>query len=74
MPNSNDAERIAVLEANQRHMEHKIDQMASKVDEMHEVLLQARGARWAIVGVAGLAGFLASKLAYLAGLIGIKLP
>lgn len=74
MPNSNDAERIAVLEANQRHMERKIDQMASKVDEMHEVLLQARGARWAIVGVAGLAGFLASKLAYLAGLIGIKLP
>lgn len=73
MPNSNDAERIAVLEANQRHMEHKIDQMASKVDEMHEVLLQARGARWAIIGVAGMAGFLASKLASVAAFFGMKM-
>lgn len=74
MPNSNEVERIAVLEANQRHMERKIDEMAEKVGEMHEVLLQARGARWAIVGVAGLAGFLASKLAYVAALFGIKMP
>lgn len=73
MPNSNEVERIAVLEANQRYMEHKIDQMASKVDEMHEVLLQARGARWAIVGVAGLAGFLASKLASVAAFFGMKM-
>ncbi len=53
--------RIAVLEANQRHFETKMDKMSSKVDEMHEVLLQARGARWAILGVASLAGFLAGK-------------
>lgn len=53
--------RIAVLETNQRHLEDKLDKMSSKVDEMHEVLLQARGARWAILGVASLAGFFAGK-------------
>lgn len=53
--------RIAVLEANQRHLEGKITSMSGKVDEMHEVLLQAKGAKWAILGVASLAGFFAGK-------------
>lgn len=55
-------ERIAVLEANQQHMRDKLTEMSAKVDEMHEVLLQAKGAKWAILGVASLAGFLAAKL------------
>lgn len=55
-------ERIAVLEANFKHADAKLDKMAEKVDEMHEVLLQARGARWAILGVASFAGFFAGKL------------
>jgi hypothetical protein len=54
-------ERIAVLEANQVHMRDKLNEMSSKVDEMHELLLQAKGAKWAILGVASLAGFLAGK-------------
>ena len=33
--------------------------MAAKVDEMHAILLQARGVRWAIIALAGLVGFLA---------------
>jgi hypothetical protein len=33
--------------------------MSAKVDEMHAVLMQARGVRWAIIAVAGLVGFLA---------------
>jgi len=55
-------ERIAVLEANFRHADAKLDRVAEKVDEMHEVLLQAKGARWAILGVASMAGFFAGKL------------
>lgn len=54
-------ERIAVLEANQLHMRDKLVEMSAKVDEMHSVLLQAKGARWAILGVASMAGFLAGK-------------
>ena len=54
-------ERIAVLETNHKHAVDKLDNMAKKVDEMHEVLLQAKGARWAILGVASMAGFIAGK-------------
>jgi hypothetical protein len=39
-------------------MEGEVAKMAAKVDEMHAILLQARGVRWAIVAVAGLVGFL----------------
>ena len=55
-------ERIAVLEANQQFMRQQLSDMNQKVSEMHEVLLQAKGARWAILGVASLAGFLAGKI------------
>ena len=35
------------------------ERMSAKVDEMHAILLQARGVRWAIIALAGLVGFLA---------------
>lgn len=66
-------ERIAVLEANFKHAEAKIDKMAEKVDQMHELLLQAKGARWAILGVASMAGFLAGKLGGVFSMFGAKL-
>lgn len=50
-------ERLAVLEERVRHMEDDMSSMSSKVDEMHAILLQARGAKWAIVAIAGAAGF-----------------
>lgn len=68
-----DGERIAVLEANQRHLEGKIDLMAKQVTEMHELMLQAKGARWAILGVASLAGFLAGKAGGILGYLGFRL-
>ena len=40
-------------------MEVELGGMSAKVDEMHTILLQARGVRWAIIAVAGLVGFLA---------------
>jgi len=52
-------ERLAVLEQKVSHMEQELARMASKVDDMHAILLQARGVRWAIIAVAGLVGFLA---------------
>ena len=65
-------ERIAVLETNHRHAEAKFDSMSKKVDEMHEVLLQAKGARWAILGVAGAAGFFAGKLGTFLSIFSVK--
>jgi len=52
-------ERLAVLEHKVSHMERELERMSVKVDEMHAVLMQARGVRWAIITVSGLVGFLA---------------
>jgi hypothetical protein len=40
-------------------MEEELERMSVKVDEMHAILLQARGVRWAVIAVSGLVGFLA---------------
>jgi hypothetical protein len=50
-------ERLAILEQKVSHMGGELDKMAAKVDEMHAILLQARGVRWAVIAVSGLVGF-----------------
>jgi hypothetical protein len=39
-------ERLAILEQKVSHMDEELDRMSAKVDEMHAILLQARGVRW----------------------------
>jgi hypothetical protein len=53
------SERLVILEQKVSHMEEELDKMAAKVDEMHAILLQARGVRWAVIAVSGLVGFVA---------------
>lgn len=55
-------ERVAKLEVHMEHLAAKLDDTHQKVEEMHAILLQAKGARWVIVGLAGVAG-LASGVA-----------
>lgn len=55
-------ERLVRLETKHEHMTEKVEAMAEKVDEMHELLLQARGVRWVIIAMATIGGFLASKI------------
>ena len=45
-PARSSSERLAVLEQKVSHMEEELDRMSAKVDEMHAILLQARGVRW----------------------------
>jgi hypothetical protein len=52
------SERLVILEQKVSHMEAELDKISAKVDEMHAILLQARGVRWAIIAVSGLVGFL----------------
>lgn len=66
-----DVERIAKLETEIEHMSRDIAAMATKVDQMHGILMQAKGAQWAVLGMAGLMGFLASKAGELVGWIGV---
>lgn len=37
-----------------------IDAMSEKVNAMHDVMMQAKGARWLLLGTAALIGFLTS--------------
>lgn len=55
-------ERIAKLEVKIEHLTTALETMSEKVEELVKLLNQAKGARFAILGVAGLAGFLSGKL------------
>jgi predicted KAP-like P-loop ATPase len=55
-------DRVIALEVQVRNLEGDIQSMARKVDVMHEILLQAKGARWVIIGTAAIAGGIASFL------------
>lgn len=55
-------DRVVALEVKVQHLTDTVDTMASKVDEMHNLLMQARGARWAIIAAASAGGFIAAKL------------
>ena len=61
-------ERVATLEAENRHLLEKVDEMAKKVDEMHAVFLRAQGAQWVILASAAVGGFLAGKVGFLTSL------
>lgn len=49
-------ERLAVVEQKVSHMKIELDKVSLKVDEMHAILLQAKGVRWTVIAVSGLAG------------------
>lgn len=55
-------ERLVRLETKHEHLTEKVEVMAAKVDQMHELLVQAKGVRWVIIAMATIGGFLASKL------------
>lgn len=61
-------ERLAVLETEVKHLTGQVDDMSRKVTAMHDLLMQARGARWVIIAAAAVGGFVASKLPALASL------
>jgi hypothetical protein len=50
-------ERLAVVEQRVSHMQEQLERISSKVNDMHAILLQAKGVRWAVIAVAGLVGF-----------------
>lgn len=58
----NTRDKVIALERDMQHISDKVDEMASQVKEMHELLMRARGAKWAIVGMASIGGFISAKL------------
>lgn len=66
-------ERIATLEANQQFMRDQLMEMNSTLKEINELMLTAKGAKWAILGVASLAGFLSGKMGAVIAALGFKM-
>jgi hypothetical protein len=63
-------ERITRLETELEHMSRDISAMSVKVDQMHNILSQAKGAQWAVLGMAAFMGFAASKMTEFAAWFG----
>ena len=53
-------DRVIRIETQLEHVTQQLADTQTKVNEMHDLLMQARGMRWLIVGMAAVAGFLAS--------------
>lgn len=66
-------ERIAVLEANQVYMKTQLEGMNETLQELRDLMLTAKGAKWAILGVASLAGFMSGKLGSVIAALGFKM-
>lgn len=49
-------DRLTRLETQFSHLKEQMDDTHTKVTQMHELLLQAKGARWVIISAAGLSG------------------
>ncbi len=62
-------DRLIRLETEVEHLTATVNNMASKLDELHTVFLQAKGARWLLIVMAGMggavAGFAAKWLPYI---------
>jgi hypothetical protein len=65
-------DRLIRLEAEFEHMEKKLDQVSKQVEEMHQILIGARGAKWAIMLIVAIAGFFAGKLGAVSSFFGVK--
>jgi hypothetical protein len=55
-------DRLIRLEAEVEHLTKGVSAMSAQVKDMHELLMQAKGARWAILGMASVGGFISAKL------------
>jgi hypothetical protein len=48
---------ISAIARSLSHIEAELSRISGKVDDLHAVLMQARGVRWAVIAVSGLVGF-----------------
>ena len=63
MSDSSDTrDRVIKLERDMEHLTATVDKMAGHVEEMRDLFIQAKGARWFIITAASLGGFLAAKV------------
>lgn len=61
-PMQDTRDRVIRMEGKVEQLERKIDDMDTKVSEMHQLLTQAKGARWMLMLMIGFGGFMAAKI------------
>lgn len=54
-------DRLIAVEVELKHLTETLAKMSAQVETLHDLMHAAKGARWAILGVSGLAGFLSGK-------------
>ena len=55
-------DRVIKLERDLEHLTATVEKMAGHVEEMRNLFLQAKGARWFIITAASIGGFVAAKI------------
>lgn len=72
MANESDhLERIAVLEVQVQALTKSVDELTTQVRTLVGLFEQAKGARWMLVGLAAVGGFIAGKGAMIASWLGL---
>ena len=61
-PAQDTRDKVIRLEVEMHAMRNEVAKMSAKVDELHELLTQARGARWMLMILIALGGFMAAKI------------
>ncbi len=61
-PTQDTRDRVIRLEEEVKHLKRKIDDMDRKVTEMHYLLLHAKGAKWMLMILIAIGGFVAAKI------------
>jgi|CXWL01.1.fsa_nt_gi multidrug efflux pump subunit AcrA (membrane-fusion protein) len=63
MSGDNTRDIVIRLEAEVETIKAELHDVKKTVTELRDLLLQARGAKWALLAMAGLGGFVSAKLA-----------
>jgi hypothetical protein len=65
-------DRLVRLEINAEHQAEKLEAMAEKVNEMHAVFMQAKGARWMFLAIGVMVGSIMVNVKTILSLLGVK--
>lgn len=62
-------DRLIAVEKDIEYVREKQAEIAKKVTDMHDLLMQAKGARWVILAAASVGAFVATKAAMWTGIL-----
>ena len=62
-------DRLIRVESDLEHLRADFSEMKKTLDEVHDIMTQAKGARWLIMVMAAVGGFVATKAATIMGLL-----